>query len=205
VRVYAESNFVLEIVLGQEGYAACAEFVVSAERGELELVLPAFSLFEPFTTLDRRRGERGELQRQIQDELRQIGRTQAFAQEAAANTLPALLVRSTQEAADRFIEARESLLRIARLLPLTTDVLRAAVAAEVTYELSFPDAIVLASVLADLAAAPSRACFLNRNTKDFDEPDVRAALTAQDCHVIGSFDHGLQYVRAQLRTAVPPV
>jgi hypothetical protein len=47
VRVYAESNFVLEIVLAQEQHAACKDFVTLADRHEVELVLPAFSLFEP--------------------------------------------------------------------------------------------------------------------------------------------------------------
>jgi hypothetical protein len=114
-----------------------------------------------------------------------------------------LLVESTQEAANQFNAARDSLLRVARLLPLTTEVLRAAVVAEVTHDLEVPDAIVLASVLDDLAVNPSPACFLNRNTRDFDDPRVRDALLAHDCRVIGSFDHGLQFVRSRLPAAPP--
>jgi predicted nucleic acid-binding protein len=203
VRVYAESNFVLEIVLAQEQHAACKDFISLADRHEVELVLPAFSLFEPYTTLERRKQERHKLREQLERELTQIRRTQAFAKEASASSLPALLVESTQEAADQFNAARGSLLRIARLLPLTTDVLRAAVVAEVTHDLAFPDAIVLASVLDDLALTPSPACFLNRNTRDFDDPRIRDALAARDCQVIGSFDNGLKFVRSRLPAAPP--
>jgi predicted nucleic acid-binding protein len=203
VRVYAESNFVLEIVLAQEQHKACKDFVTLADRHEVELVLPAFSLFEPYTTLERRRQERHKLREQLERELTQIRRTQAFAKEASASSLPALLVESTQEAADQFNWARESLLRVARLLPLTTEVLRAALVAEVTHELEFPDAIVLASVLDDLAVSPSPSCFLNRNTNDFDDPGVRDALAAHDRRVFGSFDNGLRYVRSQLPAASP--
>lgn len=135
MRVYAESNFVLEIVLTQEQHAACKDFVTLADRHEVELVLPAFSLFEPYTTLERRRQERHKLREQL--------------------------------------------------------------------ELEFPDAIVLASVLDDLGVSPSPSCFLNRNTKDFDDPGVRDALAARDCRVFGSFDNGLQYVRSQLPAASP--
>ena len=202
MRVYVESNFVLEIVLAQEQHAACKDFITLADRSEVELVLPAFSLFEPYTTLERRRQERHKLREQLELELGQIRRTRAFAKEASASSLPALLVESTQEAADQFNAARGSLLRVARLLPLTTEVLRAAVVAEVNHELAFPDAIVLASVIDDLAVRPSPSCFLNRNTKDFDDPGVRETLAARDCRVFGSFDNGLAYVRAQL-PAVP--
>jgi hypothetical protein len=62
-----------------------------------------------------------------------------------------------------------------------------------------PDAIVLASVLDDLESAQQPpSCFLNRNTKDFDDPTVVAALADRGCKMLGSFNDGLAYVIAQL-------
>jgi hypothetical protein len=57
MRVYAESNFVLEIVLEQEQHQACEELVSLASAGSIELVLPAFALLEPYQTIVRRKDD----------------------------------------------------------------------------------------------------------------------------------------------------
>ena len=204
MRVYAESNFVLELALVQEQQPACDELVKLAEKKELELVLPAFCLFEPFTTLRRRQMDRRELSERVQNELRQIARTQSLTVTASASPLAALLVTSAQEAATRFDSVMGDLLRVARVLPMTAGMLENARGAQVTYKLELPDAIVLASVLDDLTGSPAGSCFLNRNTKDFDDPLIVNALTTQDCKMIGSFSNGLEYVKAQLRAKATP-
>lgn len=198
MKVYAESNFVLELVLEQEQHAACSSLVDLAEREEVTLALPAYSLFEPFTTLRSRKAKRQELHDNLQKELREIARTQGFAAEVAASPLPALLVRSAQEAAVRFDGVVDRLARVAQLLPLTASVFDEVGRVRAAYELQFPDAIVLACVMSDLdGARPS--CFLNRNTEDFDDPQIVDALAARSCKMLGSFANGLQYVLANLR------
>lgn len=198
MRVYAESNFVLEVVLEQEQHAGCAELIHLAEQGRIELSIPAFSLFEPFTTLYRRQRERHELHDRLQRELTLIGRTKAFSDEASASTLPALLVRSAQEASSRFAAVQERLLRVVRILPLTSDVFAAAREAQTTHGLELHDAIVFASVFGDLEAKPAESCFLNRNKKDFDDPTIVANLQARNCKMLGSFEDGARFVLAKL-------
>jgi len=63
--------------------------------------------------------------------------------------------------------------------------------------LSPQDAIVYASVVSDLASGTGRGCFLNRNTKDFDDPDIAQELWALGCKLLPRFDQGLDYMRAQ--------
>ena len=64
--------------------------------------------------------------------------------------------------------------------------------------MSGQDAIVLASVLAHLNAhRPLKSCFLNRNTKDFDDPDIREKLENYGCIFFGKFEQGLRYISAQ--------
>ncbi len=58
VNVYVESKFVLELVFVQEQAASCAEIVRLAEARELTLVIPAYSLLEPYETLVRRHRDR---------------------------------------------------------------------------------------------------------------------------------------------------
>ena len=67
--------------------------------------------------------------------------------------------------------------------------------------MSGQDAIVLASVLAHLDLHnPPESCFLNRNSKDFDDPDVRERLETRGCKFFVTFEDGLRYVVARIET-----
>jgi len=50
-----------------------------AEAREIELVIPACALFEPYETLIRRRKEREATLGKLRNELRQLARSKAFA------------------------------------------------------------------------------------------------------------------------------
>ena len=54
MRVYVETNFVLELVLEQEDGPACESILRSAEIASITLALPAFSLAEAASSLARR-------------------------------------------------------------------------------------------------------------------------------------------------------
>ncbi|MCU0568955.1 MAG: hypothetical protein MUF49_20445 [Oculatellaceae cyanobacterium Prado106] len=45
---------------------------------------------------------------------------------------------------------------------------------------------------------PRQACFLNRNSKDLDIPDIVAELRQLNCRMIPRFDRGYNYIRSQL-------
>lgn len=59
--VYVETNFVLEVALGQEQAEAAAEILNRAEGGEIELAIPYLSLVEPFSTVTKRHRDRKHL------------------------------------------------------------------------------------------------------------------------------------------------
>jgi hypothetical protein len=61
VRLYVETNFVLEMVLGQEQVGACERILSAMEIGAVELVLPAFSVMEPYRRLAARAHDRKNL------------------------------------------------------------------------------------------------------------------------------------------------
>jgi predicted nucleic acid-binding protein len=75
MRVYAESNFVLEIVLEQEQHQACEELVSLASAGSIELVLPAFALLEPYQTIVRRKDDGKRFRDSLVDHAKQLERT----------------------------------------------------------------------------------------------------------------------------------
>src|SRR4051812_28014788 len=78
MNVYVESNFVLELAFTQEHYRICDKLVRLCESRHVQLILPAYSIIEPYEKIIRQRKQRHALKlNQIDPELRQLGRTPA--------------------------------------------------------------------------------------------------------------------------------
>ncbi len=91
------------------------------------------------------------------------------------------------------------MIKAAQVIPLDSRVLDMAGSIESGFGLSAQDSIVLASIVSHLAETkPAESCFLNRNTKDFDDPDIREMLDEHGCKFFGRFDEGLRYIEARL-------
>lgn len=200
MRAYVESNFVLELVLEQEQHQSCEEIVRLADAGSIELVIPAFSLVEPFMTLHRRRRELYELTRTVKTQLRQIARTQSFSSAATSNDIDELFTTSSLKAYQRYDELRSRLSRVAAVLPLTDGSLRTAEKLSSQHDLELPDATIFAAILHDLRRGGVESCFLNRNTHDFNEPALVKLLERHACKMLGSFESGLAYMRSRIAT-----
>ena len=63
--VYVESNFVLELAFLQEEHESCLELLSLSEPGDICLVLPAFSIGEPYEAWVRRSKQRRGLYEQL--------------------------------------------------------------------------------------------------------------------------------------------
>ncbi len=91
--------------------------------------------------------------------------------------LISVLFRSAEQERDGLRRAIAGLLRTAEITPLDAEILLSAGNLQVTLPMSGQDAIVLASVLCHLRqTTPTVSCFLSRNSRDFDDPDVREKL-----------------------------
>ncbi len=197
MNVYLESNFVLELALVQEQRASCEEIVRLGEARQARLVIPAYSLVEPYETLVRRQKQRKKTKLDLDTELGQLARTAAYSQRLGEfQSLTALLIDSADEEAKRLEEVRARLLNSCEVIPLEASTLTAAALHQVKHDLSPQDALVYASVLSHLTqSAPRQSCFLNRNTRDFDDPDIFDELKRHGCALIPRFDDGFEYVR----------
>ncbi len=201
MNIYVETNFVLELVFQQEQAASCEQILHLCEAGAVSLVLPAYSLAEPHEKLTRQASNRKDLQQVLEAELRQLVRTASYATRInSIQDIASLLVQSNEEEKQRFTQYRDRLLRSAEIIPLTLDILTVAAAYEVPYDLKPQDALVYASVIAHLRQQqPANSCFLNKNTRDFDNPDIVDELNQHHCRMIPRFDHGYSFIQAQLR------
>jgi predicted nucleic acid-binding protein len=202
VNTYVESNFVLELALLQEQHASCEELVRLSEAGKARLVIPAFSLFEPYGTLVRRHRQRKQMKADLDNELGLLTRTATYSQRLGGfQSLTALLTDSADEETKRLEEVRSRLLRACEVISLEKPMLTDAAECQIAHGLSPPDALVYVSVLSHLAqSAAPQSCFLNRNSKDFDDPDIVDELKRHGCTLIPRFDHGLDYIRSHIDT-----
>jgi predicted nucleic acid-binding protein len=197
VKVYVESNFVLEIALAQEQHQSCEKILDLRESGLIFLAIPAYSLIEPYETLTRRHRKRSRLKTQLDDELTQISRNASNAQRLwGFRSATDLLIDTVSEEAESLDLARDRLIETAEIIPLDAAVLADAARYVRKHDFSPQDAIVYASVMCDLGKnRPSTSVFLNKNSRDFDDPDIVKTLEDNGCKLLPKFDSGYDYIR----------
>jgi len=196
VNVYVEANFVLELALHQEQHASCEEILRLCEVGRLQIVIPAYSLAEPYETLVRRHKQRQRMKAELDGELRQLARTTTYTDRLSGfGQLTALLIDSANEEAQHLETVRARLLKAAEVIPLEASILIAATQHQNAHGFSPQDALVYAAVLLHLKHqhAPQN-CFLNRNSRDFDDPDIIEELNRHNCKLLPRFDTGYQFI-----------
>jgi predicted nucleic acid-binding protein len=206
VSVYVESNFVLELALLQEQQASCEEILRLSEAGKVHLIIPAYSITEPYETLVRRHRQRKRMKTELDVELRQLARTTTYAQRLSGfQNLTTLLIDSADEEAKRLDEIRERLLKTGEVIPLEVLTLTDATQYQRAHGLSPQDALVHAAVLSHLKQhGTTQSCFLNRNSKDFDDPDLVEELNAYNCKLLAQFDTGYQFICSCLSQDTAP-
>jgi predicted nucleic acid-binding protein len=205
MNVYVETNFVLEHALERGEFESCRRLLTLASEGSIQLVVPAFSLAEPHDVLRSSEKVRRELGNNLKSHLDELGRSQQYSRVPAAfSELTGILFASGKIERDGLQRTTELLLSKASgiaIIPLDVSVLRDALQYEGAYWLSAKDSIVLASILRHLKETkPAESCFLNRNTKDFDDRQVRDLIERQGCKFFGKFEDGLRYVKARLQS-----
>jgi predicted nucleic acid-binding protein len=203
MNLYVETNFVLELALQQEQHEACEGIIRLCEARSATLVLPAFCIAESYETLIRRANRRTQIANDLAGELRQLSRSKPYKEEIDTfRSVTGLLARSSQEEDARLIAVLERILRVVEIIPLEAGIVLNAVQYRVTYKLEPQDSIVYASVIQHLATTSQHeSCFLNRNNRDFDDPDIEESLARHNCKMLFSFINGYNYIRHKVDSA----
>jgi len=199
--VYVESNFVLELAFSQEQHESCNRIIELSENGKTQLILPAYSIVEPYETMLRHAKKRTEVSIDLAAQVKQLSRSKPYQDEIdALQKVTGLLVRSLDEEKESFRNTVNKLLAVSQIIPLDAKTFVNAGKYQTDNALSFQDSIVYASVLSHLSTSTSTAkCFLNRNSKDFDDPDIEETLNSHGCKMLFSFEQGYRYISSQLR------
>ena len=202
MNVYVETNFVLELAFVQEQHESCERIVALCEAQRASLVLPAFCIAESYETLIRRGNARKAKWEEFARELGQLKRSEPYKDEIDAyQSITGLISRSKDEEKQRLNAVLERLSKIAQLIPIDAAVFLDAVSHGTTYKLEPQDAIVFSSVLRHLALANDvESCFVSKDRKAFDDPDIVEMLAKQECKTLFSFIDGCNYIEHRVDT-----
>ncbi len=197
--VYVESNFVLELAFLQAEHESCEELLNLSESKDIHLVLPAFSIGEPYETWVRRSKQRRELHEQLITTIGELSRSRPY--QGASHQfqgLTNLLRSSNTDELDRLNKTLERILQTVNVIHINLSIIREAIKFQESRDLEPQDSIVYASILEHLTTA-SRGlrCFITRD-KDFTSPDIENDLAKYDCLRLPNFADGLGYIRSQL-------
>ncbi len=198
--VYAESNFTLELAFLRPQSDSCEALARLAESGAIQLVIPAFCGGEPYESMVRRSKDRKSVRDQLTAEISELSRSAPYSNiTQTAQTIIAILSRSVIEEKSRLDDTLLRLTKLARMIPLTSDVLAASLTYQTQFPLSPQDAIVLASITADLESVEPglEKLFVTQNTSDFLNPDILELMSAYGCKLLFRFDNAVGYVKSR--------
>jgi predicted nucleic acid-binding protein len=200
VIAYVETNFVMELAFLQREYEECIRLLELAEKENIVIAIPAYSIGEPYEKLVRRRSERIELSRRLKTELKELGRSAPYIKEASRlNDLVKLLINASEEENDRLTIIQKKLLEIADIIPTDIGVLHKALSAQQQLQLGRQDSIVFATIQQHMRMHDDMRCFINKNTRDFLSPQVQDRFKVYSCPIIPTFSDGLSYIEGQLK------
>lgn len=188
-----ETNFVLERSLEQEQSDSCGKILELASQLRIALVIPAFSLAEPHDAISRRASARSRLGGELRPHLYELGRSRQLQYVPGTfDALAEVLIEAGRLERQGLRMTVDRLLTSTEVIPLTQ---ASAVGLQDRFRISGQDSIVLASIFMDLKRRkPGWSCFMNRNSRDFDDPDIRAELEALHCKFFANFEDGLSYI-----------
>lgn len=199
--IYVESNFILEIALGQKESRYAMELLSKAENGDITLVFPAFALSEPFATVTQRDRRRKAVIRSMTGLFEDLERSDPHRHIAESmNPVIHELRNVYQNEVSRLESTVNRLLHIGRSIELDSASYQAALENESRYGLSPQDSIIYASIVRDLSVSvrTDRSCFMSRNKKDFGDPEIRAELASYNCQYEESYETGVSLVRKRI-------
>ncbi|WP_129647325.1 hypothetical protein [Peristeroidobacter agariperforans] len=201
--IFVETNFVIELAALQEEAEEAEEaelIVISAEKQELKLFIPAFSLTEPFETYARWRKQRNQTRNDFDRQLKQLARSQDYADLVqASQTISDVFSASAVAQTSRLRATLSRLIQCSTILPLNESVITRSIAAQDEFGLEPQDAVVFASVESGLEThqAEGSRIFITKDRSAFATEQVMEHFRNLQCDVIPAIGPAIGVVKRQ--------
>lgn len=197
--LYSETNFVLELAFVRDEVDDAEALLVSAESGLMKLVVPAFSLSEPFETVTRRSRDRKSILDRVDAEINELGRSKPYADlKSLSRDFTSLVANSADEERERLTNAQLRIIKAATIVPLTSEVLGRAIDIGSALGLSPQDSLVLSSIESHLSTIKEEpAVFVTKDRKDFLSGEVESLLAKHGCKLLTSFSDARGFIESR--------
>lgn len=189
--VYVESNFILEIALGQREAATAASILQAAARQEFVLAIPSNALFEPFSTVNRRLERRNRPQKELAEIIGDLKRSEPHRDDVDAleRALDLFLAIEERER-ERLNQTVQLVLDTATVIAIDARTYGEALDCATAFGFNkMQDALVFAAVRRDLNGRFRQGLdvFVTKDKSDFSFPTVKDVLDGLDCKIVYSF------------------
>ena len=171
-----------------------------------QLVVPAYSLAEPYETLTRRQKQRKRLKEELDAELGQIARTATYAERLDGfRDVTALLMNIGDEESKRLEEVCSRLTKAAEVIPLDASVLSASTQYQRTHRAARRARLFLRS-FASRTGSRIAELLLEQELQGFRRPDGRRATRTLQLQAVAPirFRQPFHSQRPALKDRVPP-
>jgi predicted nucleic acid-binding protein len=199
--VYVETNFLLEIILGQEELEHAKRIIQLAQESKINLRFPSFSLMEPLWTIKSRGNERKSIHTSLTKELNQLGRS-VYNTEIVPliQSLTEKIITVEREDMGKLEETFLTMLRYATPIHISREIYERSLEYQSEYALSPQDSIVYSSIIVDLEMQnkDTAKVFVSKNSHDFDQDDLKEELQTHNCKYLAVFEHTLGYIHSKL-------
>jgi len=194
LKVFVESNFVLELALQRNDHESCTRLLDLAVQRRIEVFMPAFCVGETYGAIRRQANARNRLGAELVKEIGELARSRPYSgSRAEFRGLIDLLLQVKETEREQLNQALRSLLASVHLIPLEWSAVDAAIEYQGSLGLSPQDSLIYASVLARLETDPAEAsCFVTQDS-DFSIPDVERALEGYRCKLLPRFSDAVRY------------
>ncbi len=110
-----------------------------------------------------------------------------------------ILIQSSIDEEKRLYQTLDRILKVCETIPVVPEILSSSATFRAPpLELSVQDSMVYASVVHHLNTHNREPkCFLNRNSRDFNQPDIQMTLNTHNCKLLFNFDKGYNYIMSK--------
>jgi predicted nucleic acid-binding protein len=200
MKIYVESNFILELAFHQEEHESCIVLMELATAKKIELILPTFCLGESYDVWVRRAKRRKVAYETLTIEMSEWSRSKRYRDSLAKFAeVKELLLTSNEEEKEELDKILDHLLNLVEIIPFNLTTIRAAINFQNRHQLSPQDSIVYAAIIQHLTdqSIPG-GCFITKNSKDFVTPQIENELATYHCRLFSKFKNALGYIQSQL-------
>ncbi len=165
MRVYAETNWLLDLVFQQERFVASSFVLSLAEERKIDFCLPEIIVWEGNQKAERRNAQRGDTIKQMRRESREFGRSQNPLYQSQSTALE-VEARELNDISDIergcFDQTITAILPIVTWLHLSQEIWADCLDFQDRYAIKRTDALIYAVIRADAALRPNVGkCFID--------------------------------------------